>query len=38
MDTDTVMDVIKSQNELMLNLIHSPNIIERRGIFANIIL
>ena len=38
MDTETIMDVIKSQNELMLNLIHSPDIIERRGNFANIIL
>ena len=38
MDTETIMDVIKNQNDLMLNLIHSPDIIDRRANIANIIL
>ena len=38
METETVMDVIKNQNDLMLNLIHSPDIIDRRANIANIIL
>ena len=38
MDTETIMDVIKNQNNLMLNLIHSPDIIDRRANIANIIL
>ena len=38
MDTETVMDVIKNQNDLMLNLIHCPDIIDRRANIANIIL
>ena len=32
------MDVIKNQNDLMLNVIHSPDIIDRRANIANIIL
>ena len=38
MDTETIMDVIKSQNGLIPNLIHSPDIIDRRANIANIIL
>ena len=38
MDTETVMDVFKNQNDLTLNLIHSHDIIDRRTNFANIIL
>ena len=38
MYTETVMDVIKNQNDLMHNLIHCPDTIDRRANFANIIL
>ena len=38
MDTETLMDVIKNQNDLMLNLIHLPDIIDRRANIANVIL
>ena len=37
MDPETVMDVIKNQTDSMLNLIHSPDIIDRRSNSANLI-
>ena len=33
-----VMDVINNQNDLMLNLIHSPDTIDRSANIANIII